>query len=229
MPNLVEVGQPDLSVLKYIEGYFEPYDYYVAEVECAMDFVGSDQNKTFHALKRTYSLSWRGQGFNPDYDSTEYGNNIRRARFKGLRLYTKEVAAGKSARVEMVFKHDPKKKDNLLAPKKIADVINLKSRLISKYLRFKTVNPERIISSYNKRRKKDPERYDVKTVELINNINSKINNENIRAAADYAKGYINIYYCFEAHPFEAIFYKNLNGKSFVNRDIFTVNGDCLFL
>jgi len=151
-PYIIRLHDPTLEVLEHLQQYFGKFDrYHIKDIEFTYDFQSEDIKMMHQYLQEHVIVSWRGKGFQIEED-TFYGNNIRFAHGKGLRVYEKEVEneAGEKvqvARMEMLCKRPILKKNGIHT---IKDFINMDTRVSNKYLSFRNFNYGRFIKHMKK-------------------------------------------------------------------------------
>ncbi len=141
-PYLVKIHDPTQEVLRYLQQYLNQVTYYhIQSVEFTYDFYSKENDLVRNFIKRHVIVSWRGKEYHPEYEKTFYGNNIRFATGKGLRSYEKEEIVKDQeldfVRMEMLLKRPILKRNGIHS---IDDIINIDSRIVSKYFKFKQYN-----------------------------------------------------------------------------------------
>lgn len=151
-PYLVTVHDPTQQVLEYLDTYLRKMDrYHVKDIEFTYDFYSENTVMFARYLEEHAVVSWRGKGYHSEHD-TFYGNNIRFAHGKGLRVYKKEVEDDHDekvevARLEMLYKRPILEKNGIHS---ISDFINMDSRIVNKYLSFRNFNFRNLIKRMRK-------------------------------------------------------------------------------
>lgn len=145
-PYLLTIHDPTPDVLKYLENHLIQFDHYhVKDIENSFDFCSEDLDLIKKYLEQHTIVSWRGKGYHPEYD-TFYGNNIRFAKGKGLRVYNKEEVneAGvknQFIRMEMRLKRPILKVNGI---ENVSDVLEMDDSIVKKYFSFNTFRCDKL-------------------------------------------------------------------------------------
>ena len=143
-PYIIRLHDPTREVLEHLQQYLSKFDrYHIKDIEFSYDFYSEDINMVYQYLKEHAVVSWRGKGFQIEED-TFYGNNIRFAHGKGMRVYKKEVENDDCekvnvARMEMLYKR-PILKKKKMGIHTIDDCLKMDSRKSNEYLSFRNYN-----------------------------------------------------------------------------------------
>lgn len=145
-PYLLTIHDPTPDVLQFLEKFLVQYEsYHVKDIENTFDFHFEDPDVVKKYLEQHTIVSWRGKGYHPEYD-TFYGNNIRFAKGKGLRVYKKEEEneAGITSefiRLEMRLKRPILKSNGI---NNIHDIFQMENNVIKKYFSFKSFRYDKL-------------------------------------------------------------------------------------
>ena len=152
-PYIIRLHDPTLEVLQHLQQYLNKFDrYHIKDIEFTYDFHSENVRMVYQYLKEHAIVSWRGKGFQIEEEDTFYGNNIRFAHGKGMRVYYKEVENDddgkvKVTRMEMLYKRPILKKNGI---HKINDFIKMDTRVTNKYLSFRNFNYGKFVKHMNK-------------------------------------------------------------------------------
>ena len=224
----IRIDDPDKDFLQYLSHLISPVGYNVVQVEFTFDFFGPNIHSIYNQLKSTYFLSYASSSkqFSFNYTDTEYSNDLRKTKSKGLRLYKKRNDKKElvSARLELLYKKTKLKKMKINS---IDKVLKIKCNDILQPLHFKYFNYDKFIKNYvNRMEKGVPEcREDLSKV--LENIHKLIKNKNILSGDKYAREFIS-YSCCDTHPFEFILKFVLYDQGFFNGETFVIPYDFLF-
>ena len=226
LPIVIKIYQPDANLLNHFYSYLKYLEHLVSNVEFTMDFIGESPDYIYKFMKEHLLLMWPGgQLYKPNFETSFYGNNLRKATGKGSRCYHKEIkdADGnvlKSIRVELLMKRRlfHKKEINTLS-----DFLSMDNMIPLKYLSFKEVNFNVL---YNKL--SDEVGFPkIMIDDVFVSFKNKIKNGDLDLLNDLAKTYYKKGSLTYLQPidFNKYFKSLFNGKVFINGDLLLVDGD----
>lgn len=224
----IRIEDPDIPLLQYLSSFLSSAEYTIAQLECTFDFYGPCIHRLYDAFKSSYVLlhSGKSKKFDPNYKDTEYSNDLRKTKSKGLRLYKKKDLQGniKSARLELLYKRNKLKKMNVNL---IQDVIDVNCDIVMKPLKFNKFNHDKFIKNFVRRLEKGIPACQGNINEIMLNIHRLNKEKNVYTAGKYAKQFIS-YSCYETHPFEIELKTSLSGIKFMNGGVTEIDSYLLF-
>jgi len=227
-PYLVTIHDPTPEVLIFLEQYLNSVTHYhVKNIEFTYDFYSEDNDDTVYKFIKQHTIvKWRGKGFDSEYESTFYGNNIRFASGKGLRSYHKaeDTIENKQEfiRLEMLLKRGILKKNGINT---IRDVFEMDSRLVNTYFIFKYFNFKKLA-----KRMLEDDTWKNRVDEIHHKIQSEIENgylfEMNQYSREYSKKYPNDTYLNDCKYMEH-FISRFGYSSFLNGDSFLLSSELM--
>lgn len=226
-PYLLTIHDPTPNVLKFLEKFLVQYEYYhVKDIEHTFDFYFEEPDLVMKYLEQHTIVSWRGKGYHPEYD-TFYGNNIRFAKGKGLRVYKKEEeneAGIKSefTRLEMRLKRPILKSNGI---NNIPDIFHMENTIINKYFSFKSFRYDKL-STRMETEGISKEKIDETILEINEEIRNGYLHEVNRRCLGNIKRYNSDSY-IEKSNYWYHFIDQLGFYSFLNGDAFSLSSDLM--
>ena len=145
---LLKIHDPDLQILHHVHNLFSGA-YLISQVEFTADCLAKEHDALLFLMNHLMLLKWPGALLRLNY-ATIYGNDIRNNKFKGVRLYEKQLKANLVVRLEIVYKRSYFRKNKINS---LLQLNNLSADSVFSYVTFRMLKTKTIINKFKHKRK----------------------------------------------------------------------------
>jgi len=209
-PYILQTNKPLPSFCRFLYEISSDIKWSISSAEFACDMIGPDLNGIFSFAKKHVFMTWRGQSFLTNYNSTIYLNNVRKSKGIGGKIYLNPKEKPDRVRIELTGKNIFFKRNKIHT---LYDLLATRPEDIFKRVPFRDIIAERFERHLAREDKKSGSLPQAKA--RLQEMYRAWNERGIHAARDViARYYVNPSYCLQVHPFQDEFMSAMRGLSF---------------